>query len=284
MKRALFSVVAASAALALYSSSALADEPVPSEAPDKITSRDTQATDKQESAAESADESGHTSSPDAVPPVAAAPDAPPASVVPAASSARRASPNERDAASTSEVIDTFRIGPMVGVGFPRPFNVELFAKYKDVVGLGVEYGFMPRLTVATVDASFYSFAADARVFPFRGGFFVGVRGGRQWLDGKTSLSAGSFGTLRESVAASTWFVNPRAGFLFTFKSGITLGIDAGVHLPVNPEYSRTSDAGQLDPLIAKQTAGTEDSVAAVVKTLGNGVTPTVDLLRLGYLF
>lgn len=180
-----------------------------------------------------------------------------------------------------EEAEHLRIGPMVGVGFPRPFAIEGFAKIEKLVGVGLEYSFLPRMNFANVDASFEALAADLRVFPFKGAFFVGARVGRQWLDAKARLQAGQLGAFNESMAASTWFVNPRAGFLFTFRSGITIGIDAGVQVPVNPSYERAGRATETG--IAAQT-GIDGTLVAVANGLGNKTTPTVDLLRLGFLF
>jgi hypothetical protein len=135
--------------------------------------------------------------------------------------------------------------------------------------------------VGNVDASFSAVAADLRVFPFKGAFFIGARGGRQWLDARAAFSAGQFGSFTETMAASTWFVNPRAGFLHTFDSGITVGIDAGVQLPVGATYER---AGRATAAGLSAQAGVDGTLVAVANALGNKTTPTIDLLRLGFLF
>ncbi|MDF2693736.1 MAG: hypothetical protein K0S65_2119 [Labilithrix sp.] len=175
----------------------------------------------------------------------------------------------------------FRFGPIVGVGFPRPFAIEGLAKIERLVGVGFEYSFLPRMSMFNADTGFKAFATDLRVFPFKGAFFIGARAGRQWLDAKTTLTAGQFGSFTESMAASTWFVNPRAGVLYTFESGITLGIDAGVQIPINPSYERSGRATEAGLASQFDIDGT---LVAVANTLGNRTTPTVDLLRLGFLF
>ena len=154
-------------------------------------------------------------------------------------------------------------------------------KVEKVVGVGLEYSFLPRMHVANVDASFKALAADLRVFPFKGAFFIGARAGRQWLDARAILSAGQVGSFTETMAASTWFVNPRAGFLHTFDSGITVGVDAGVQLPIGPSYERAGRA--TDTGVAAQS-GIDGTLVAVANALGNSTTPTIDLLRLGFLF
>ena len=188
---------------------------------------------------------------------------------------RSAGPRDRERA------EHFRIGPLVGVGFPRPFAIEGFAKIEKLVGVGFEYSFLPRMNFVNVDTGFEAFAVDLRVFPFKGSFFIGARAGRQWLDAKARLTAGALGSFTESMEAHTWFLNPRAGFLHTFQSGITLGIDAGVQVPINPSYERSGRA--TDAGMAVQT-GIDGTLVAVANALGNSTTPTIDLLRLGFLF
>jgi len=176
--------------------------------------------------------------------------------------------------------EVLRIGPLVGVGFPRPLQIEGMVKIAKVVGLGVEYGFLPKISVAGVEASFKGVAGDLRIFPFKNAFFIGARGGRQWLDGSGTLTVGGI-AYTEAMAAATWFINPRIGFLHTFESGLTIGIDAGVQLPVGPTYERTGPATSLG--LAENT-DIDRSLRTAANTLGNGVTPTVDLLKVGFLF
>lgn len=177
--------------------------------------------------------------------------------------------------------DHYRIGPLVGVGFPRPFAIEGFARLERLIGVGVEYSFLPRMNVMNVEASFAALAADLRLFPFRGAFFVGVRGGRQWLDAKATLSTGQLGSFSEAMSASTWFVNPRLGFLYTFESGVTVGVDAGVQIPIRPTLDRSGDATRAG--IASQL-DIDRAFLTAANGLGNRTTATIDLLRLGFLF
>lgn len=185
------------------------------------------------------------------------------------------------AAPRGERAEHFRVGPLVGVGFPRPFAIEGLAKFERLVGVGVEYSFLPRMNVMNVEASFAAIAADLRVFPFRGAFFIGARAGRQWLDAQASVTTGRLGSFREGMVATTWFVNPRVGLLYTFDSGITVGIDAGVQVPINPSFQRSGAATETG--VASEL-DIDATLVAVANGLGNNTTPTVDLLRLGFLF
>lgn len=177
---------------------------------------------------------------------------------------------------SDEDTDALRVGAVAGVGFPHPLAIEALIKVEGVLALGVEYSALPKTTIASVEASAWALAADARFFPFRNGFFIGVRGGRQVLKATATANLGALGTYQESGEANTWFVNPRIGFLWTWHNGFTVGIDAGVQIPIGPSLTTTLPAG-LPPQV-------DNTIASVANTFGNGVTPTVDLLRIGFLF
>lgn len=166
-----------------------------------------------------------------------------------------------------------RIGALAAVGFPRPVAIEAMMKFGGVVGLGAEYGVLPKTTLSGIDTTLWSLTADLRIFPFRGAFFLGVRGGYQWVAVAATLSAASLGSVTESASLETWIVNPRMGFLWTMKGGFTVGMEAGVQIPVSSSFSTTLPA----PLAL------DVGTSGVVNALG-GVLPTVDLLRLGFLF
>ncbi len=183
-----------------------------------------------------------------------------------------AQPTDRSDEDTEPV----RLGAIAGIGFPHPLAVEAVVKVEGVLALGVEYSALPTTTIMGVSTSGWAIAGDARLFPFRNGFFIGVRGGRQVLNGNATANLGALGTYTESGEADTWFVNPRIGFLWTWRSGFTLGIDAGVQIPIGPTLTTTLPAGA--------PAQVDNTIASVASTLGNGVTPTVDLLRVGFLF
>lgn len=182
--------------------------------------------------------------------------------------------------------ESFRIGGMVGVGFPRPFAAEGFVKIKQVIGVGVEYSFLPNTSIASTDIRFKGIALDVRVFPFKGGVFVGLRGGKQWLDTRTTVATGATNVpgvapkYNEAMSAETFFLNPRIGYLKTFENGITVGLDAGIQLPISPSYTRDSEAARA----GYGDTDAEKTLRTVANTLGNKTTPTIDLLRVGFLF
>jgi hypothetical protein len=177
-----------------------------------------------------------------------------------------------DRAGENERPHPLRVGAIGGVGFPTPLAIEAMMKWGDVVAVGAEYGVLPTLTIDNVQTSLWSLAGDVRVFPFRGGFFVGLRAGHQHVGADTTVTVASYGSASEALSLDSWFVNPRIGFLWTSHSGFTLGMDAGVQIPLSSDTTSSLPLALLPG--AQRTAN----------ALGSSLLPTVDLLRIGMLF
>ena len=126
------------------------------------------------------------------------------------------------------------IGVLGGVSFPRPLSIAGMVRVRKTVAVGIEYSLLPKTSTADVSTTFYALAGDVRGFPFRNAFFVGLGAGHQHLGATASVGVAQLGSIGGGVTADTWFVNPRLGFLWTYKWGLTLGLDAGVQVPVAP--------------------------------------------------
>jgi hypothetical protein len=166
--------------------------------------------------------------------------------------------------------DALRVGVLGGVGFPRPLAVEGVVLIDRLLLLGAEYSALPTTTFVGVQTSIWAVAADARVFPFRNGFFVGVRAGQQHLDESASITVTHVGSFSGSNTADTTFLNPRMGFLWNW-SALALGIDAGVQIPL-----ATSTASNLPAGVSAPPAVTD-----LTHTVSQQALPTIDLLRIG---
>jgi hypothetical protein len=164
------------------------------------------------------------------------------------------------------------VAAIAGIGFPRPFAVEVMGSWADVVTIGAEYGFLPTVTVDGVETDLWSLAGDFRIRPFRSAFFVGALAGRQHVAASTSISVSGIGSANEQLEYDSWFVNPRIGFLWTMDHGLAVGLDAGVQIPIGPTVSSSL------PLALYPAA------QARVDSIGGAVLPTIDLLRIGLQF
>lgn len=176
-------------------------------------------------------------------------------------------PKETDA---SHHDGSLHFGVLGGVGFPRPLAIEGVLEFDHLILLGAEYSALPTTNFSGVDTSMWALAADARVFPFRNGFFVGLRAGKQHLGETATLSVSSVGSVTASNTADTTFINPRLGFLWNWHA-LALGIDAGVQIPVLSTTANNLPAGVSPP----------SGAADLTHTLSQSVIPTVDLLRIG---
>jgi len=170
----------------------------------------------------------------------------------------------------------FRIGVLGGVGLPRPLALEGMIKVERLIGVGVDYSVLPTIHVSGVNASSWALGADVRVFPVRGPFFVGLRAGYQHLAASTTVTVTNVGSASLAAQVDSTFINPRLGFLWTWDPGITLGLDAGVQIPLGSEV--TTDM----PALAMGTA-VDQELTSVATALGQAVLPTIDLLRVGIL-
>lgn len=190
-------------------------------------------------------------------------------------------PTVRDDQAASRDAERFRLGALGGVGFPAPLSLEALAKIDRIVAIGAEYGALPATTVAGVRTTLTSVAADVRVFPLRGAFFVGAAFGHQNLDLSATITLPMLGAMPESMTYDEWFVDPRIGFLWRFSFGLTIGMDAGVQLPISSSMSTT-----VPKVMLARAANYPDAerAASAVRWLGAGALPTIDLLQLGLLF
>jgi hypothetical protein len=184
--------------------------------------------------------------------------------------AQSAEPVSPDRVATTDARLPLHVGAVAGVGFPRPFSVEVLGTVGDFVDLGAEYGFLPSLTVDGVETSLWSVAGDLRVRPFRGPFFIGALAGRQHVSASTLVSASGSGSAAEQLGLDSWFINPRIGFQWTTGFGLVFGIDAGVQIPLASSVSSSL------PLALYPAAQSR------AESIGGTVLPTIDLLRIGY--
>lgn len=168
----------------------------------------------------------------------------------------------------------FRMGVLGGVGFPRPMTIEGMMKLERAVALGVEWGTLPATRIAGIDLRYQSLAADVRIFPLQTSFYLGLRAGRQHVEGASTVAVGSFAPTTYTMTVDTVFVNPRIGFLYTGSSGLSVGIEAGVQFVTESRKSDNLPKGVAPP----------ETLATVLDTMGTKTLPTVTLLQLGLLF
>lgn len=200
------------------------------------------------------------------------PDGAPYALAPSA----RARAEEREPESSKD--RSLGFGLLGGVGFPRVLAAEALIRVDRRLTLGAEYGVFPKTSFGEVSATSYGIAGSARVFPFRGsGFFLGIKGGQQHIGVAGTVSATLNGftlSARESMSIDAWFVNPNVGYMVMSDSGFALAVSMGVQIPLSSEVATSWPNGT-------QVASAIENTAS---SIGRTVLPTVDLLRLGFVF
>ncbi|AKU94519.1 hypothetical protein AKJ09_01183 [Labilithrix luteola] len=165
------------------------------------------------------------------------------------------------------------VGVLGGIGFPRPLSIEALVDIDRILAVGAEYGFLPKTKISSIELGSWAASADARLFPFRGGFFIGLRAGYQHLDASATVTVGSQ-SASGSMAMETIFVNPRIGFLWMGRPGLAIGFEAGVQIPLSSSVSTS----------LPEAVALDSRVKSTADTLGRSLLPTVDLLRVGVMF
>jgi hypothetical protein len=135
----------------------------------------------------------------------------------------------------------------------------------------MEYGVLPAVTVKGVQVGTWALAGDARWLPWRGPLFVGLRAGVQHVEAGTTVPVTGFGQVSETLGLDSSFINPRIGLLWVLRSGLVLGMEAGVQIPLSTSTTSTWPLA-LVPSLQSQ-----------IDALERSVLPTIDLIRVGFV-
>lgn len=176
------------------------------------------------------------------------------------------------AAKAEGIIPGLLVGPKIGIlSLPTP-TVGLEAQLGRWAGLSFDYGLVPDLRVKSATASWRNWYLGARVFPFRGSFFLGALYGRRTFEVSLRDDAG----LEGSARISSSYVAPELGWRWIRDSGFTLGVDLGWQLALDHSTRLTIPGGF--------EAGKQQDVEDAARKLGTTGLPVLGLLQLGWMF
>lgn len=202
-------------------------------------------------------------------PATAAPASPDAPATAAPASPDAPPPDGAPPAGAGAEAPALRFGGDVAVlSLPRLVSVDLLVRYKAFAG-GVAFEYLPPGIVKFGDKTSLSWlqaAAQARYFVWKP-IFVGALVGYQFARADSE----KFGSEIDYVSQGL-FVGLRAGVLFTLKSGLALGGDLGLTIPIAPSLSQSPE--DVDDSNARKAA----------RTFGEFVMPQVSLFRVGFFF
>lgn len=180
------------------------------------------------------------------------------------------------------LLGDWNLGATVGAGVPSPISGQVLVKYKKVIGLNAEYGFLPTLTLPggdNIQVSQHMADFGLHVYPFKGAFFLGCGMGFQNLSASATTTQqvqGQSVTGQATASVDTVFVSPRLGFLHRFDFGLAIGMDVGVQIPVS---GSTTISGSADGVALTPPKGATD----VAHTIQTTPIPIIHLLQLGWV-
>ncbi|MFL5264254.1 MAG: hypothetical protein ACJ79R_00290 [Anaeromyxobacteraceae bacterium] len=167
------------------------------------------------------------------------------------------------------------VGPNVTLlQLPTGPTLGLEVKGHGLWGLDFDYGFIPATTISKAKIAFSMWRVGAKVYPFRGAFFLGAHLGSYKLTGESQQTGLDGATLKTKVEVSSPFVAPVLGWRWVRPSGFFTGFDLSWQFATGYK----SKSSPVEP------SGTlEDIQKNADKYLKNGL-PSLGLARMGWFF
>jgi hypothetical protein len=183
------------------------------------------------------------------------------------------------------VLQNVCFGPVLSlIGPPNLFGGGLHFRVGEYFGAGVDYQMTPSLTFDPISVSSSLFSINARVYPFKGAFFLGGGFGYQSITGKLSNSD-------VTVGANASFPAMMASIGFFGRDGFVMGMDLGVMFPLGSssvEITNMQVHRDINGMTIPQSE--VDSARGEVQTELKKVVDSMpvffqlNLLRIGYMF
>lgn len=166
-------------------------------------------------------------------------------------------------------------GPKLTIGFINP-TIGVEAKYANLVGLSVEYGFVPEFTVPSssppVKVGWSGWNVGAKLYPFRGSFFLGAALGGRSFTGKASDPTGNY-----SADVTSTYLAPEIGWRWVARSGLFFGMEFGWQFVLG--YTSEFRFNGV-PVPTSGISGLQDAA----KFVGEQGLPIIGLFTVGYFF
>ncbi|WGL60663.1 FecR family protein [Pigmentibacter sp. JX0631] len=163
----------------------------------------------------------------------------------------------KDKSDDADDSEYFRIGPTFSAGLFNFFSFGLESRLFHFLGLSANIGGIqnfnlknyPQLSnrinnnnnntpIQSTQADISHVEVRAVIYPFFGSFFLGAAYGNRKVDARIdaceyiSTFGGTCIPLRAFLKINTTYVTPQFGWLYVSKSGLTLGTEIGVQIPV----------------------------------------------------
>ena len=174
------------------------------------------------------------------------------------------------------------LGPVLTLGLFIPLGVGVHARYGHYVGFGLDYQFLPTITVSGASAGIGLLTVDGRLYPFGGAFFLS--GGIAWQSASFSATAHSTAgdaKVKGSISVPAF----KLGLGFMGHDGFVMGIDLALEIPLgssNVDFSGNGSNAMTNAGFAKARSNIKKGADVVVNMLP--VLVQLNLIRIGYLF
>jgi hypothetical protein len=147
------------------------------------------------------------------------------------------------------------------------------------------------------ELSYQHYELYGRLFPFGGAVFLGAGVGYATMSGTVTntYDVSAFQSMVPNLpnplpvdsegSVKTLVLTPSLGLLHTFKSGFTVGLDAGAQIPIAPSavHFKTNVPASVPPMLVDQYVTPNDKkVQDTLDKVGRTILPTLNL-RLGWL-
>jgi hypothetical protein len=190
---------------------------------------------------------------------------------------------------------------LVGAGLPNLLSLGGTLKLTPYLGGGVNVGLIPKVAVdyyGQATLSYHEYDVYGRLYPFGGAFFLGAGVGYENVQAtlkKTydlqrypELVPGLPASFEYESAASvrTLVLTPQIGFLKTFGSGFSVGLDLGAQVPIAPsevDFTTAAPPEFSQQVVDEVTAPHDQEVINTLERIGRTPIPTFNF-RLGWLF
>jgi hypothetical protein len=210
-------------------------------------------------------------------------------------------PEQSDEPGSDSPSRQFLIGAVVGVGLPNLLNFGLTTKLARYFGLGFNVGLIPKTTITLYGEAtlkYRQYDAYARLYPFGGALFLGAGFGyasaKGTLTRKVDLSAyqpllpelPASVELVSDAHASALVLTPQVGLFHTLESGFSVGLDAGLQVPVKQgdiEFSTRIPPNTPQEVTDRYVTPNDEKVRETLDAVARKPLPIVNL-RVGWLF
>lgn len=200
-------------------------------------------------------------------------------------------PSRQEKGDENGWLGSVRLGGYIGSGLPSIVSFGGILKPIPYVGLGVNFGMIPGLTLplyGEAKLSYREYDGFGHIYPFKDGFFLGAGLGYHQAEGRFkkqfsgSAPQGTIYTCETSGSVRSMIITPRVGWHSHLDWGLLIGFDVGLRIPIKP--SEVQFDTNLPDSLPKEVM--DEAYRVVIETLdkiGRTVVPAFNI-RLGFMF